>query len=78
MHDPPHGNRANLMHAGSIHLRQRKIDKTMACQRCLLEAYDILQPAANVTKKRSETARYTAFLSTWNGGGGDATLTGLQ
>ncbi len=66
------------MHAGSIHLRQREIDKTMACQRCLLEAYDVLQPAANVTQKKRETARYVAFLRTWNGGGGDATLTGLQ
>ena len=66
------------MHAGSIHLRKRKIDKTMACHRCLLEAYGILQPADEVTKKKKETARYVAFLSTWNGGGGDATLTGLQ
>jgi len=64
-HDAPERKRANLIHAGSTHLRRRKINKLKACHRCLLEAYDIIQPADKneVTKYKSTTARYVAFLA---------------
>ena len=66
-HDSPGGERAaKLMHAGCTHLRKREISKKMACHRCLLEAYDTLHPAADMTvaRKRRETTRYVAFLAT--------------